>query len=291
MGVALPGQMPRRWLHSAIPLAVFALLLVYLWARNLRCGSGTQSCIAEGPPPFQVQQQSGPVEGAEWEEPQCLGPQGMLGRIMRQFRASLKPEGDVELSQYLAGWRDLVRSYIANRVTDKLTPIHDRIFCCRSGSAADTQAVADAVTYQLGFHSIELNEPPLVHTAASLFKEMCYRYREDLMAGIIIAGWDPQEGGQVYSVPMGGMMVRQPFAIGGSGSSYIYGYVDATYREGMTKEECLQFTANALALAMERDGSSGGVIRLAAIAEPGVERQVLLGDQIPKFTIATLPPL
>lgn len=43
---------------------------------------------------------------------------------------------------------------------------------------------------------------------------------------------------------MGGMMVRQAFAIGGSGSSYIYGYVDATYREGMTKEECLQFTAN-----------------------------------------------
>jgi hypothetical protein len=49
---------------------------------------------------------------------------------------------------------------------------------------------------------------------------------------------------QVYSVPMGGMMVRQSFAIGGSGSSYIYGYVDATYREGMTKDECLQFTAN-----------------------------------------------
>ncbi|XP_011813753.1 PREDICTED: proteasome subunit beta type-6 isoform X3 [Colobus angolensis palliatus] len=174
--------------------------------------------------------------------------------------------------------RTTTGSYIANRVTDKLTPIHDHIYCCRSGSAADTQAVADAVTYQLGFHR------------SSLFKEMCYRYREDLMAGIIIAGWDPQEGGQVYSVPMGGMMVRQSFAIGGSGSSYIYGYVDATYREGMTKEECLQFTANALALAMERDGSSGGVIRLAAIAESGVERQVLLGDQIPKFAIATLPP-
>lgn len=44
------------------------------------------------------------------------------------------------------------RAYIANRVTDKLTPIHDRIFCCRSGSAADTQAIADAVTYQLNFH-------------------------------------------------------------------------------------------------------------------------------------------
>ncbi|XP_032354451.1 proteasome subunit beta type-6 isoform X2 [Camelus ferus] len=215
------------------------------------------------------------------------GPDSPLSPFSQTTIMAVQFDGGVVLG---ADSRTTTGSYIANRVTDKLTPIHDRIFCCRSGSAADTQAVADAVTYQLGFHSIELNEPPLVHTAASLFKEMCYRYREDLMAGIIIAGWDPQEGGQVYSVPMGGMMVRQSFAIGGSGSSYIYGYVDATYREGMTKEECLQFTANALALAMERDGSSGGVIRLAAIEESGVERQVLLGDQIPKFTIATLPP-
>lgn len=72
---------------------------------------------------------------------------------------------------------------------------------------------------------------------------------------------------------------------------YIYGCVDATYREGAAEDECLQFTANALfALAVEPDGSSGGVICLAVIEESGVELQVLLGDQISKFTIATLPP-
>ncbi|CAM5179100.1 unnamed protein product [Eretmochelys imbricata] len=182
--------------------------------------------------------------------------------------------------------RTTTGSYVANRVTDKLTPIHERIFCCRSGSAADTQAIADAVAYQLGFHSIELDEPPLVHTAASLFKEMCYRYREDLMASVIVAGWDRRKGGQVFSVPMGGMMVRQPFSVGGSGSSYVYGFVDASYKPGMSQEECLSFTANALALAMDRDGSSGGVIRLAAITEQGVERKVLLGNQLPRFTAA-----
>ena len=32
-------------------------------------------------------------------------------------------------------------TYIVNRVTDKLTKIHDRIYCCRSGSAADTQVI------------------------------------------------------------------------------------------------------------------------------------------------------
>lgn len=45
--------------------------------------------------------------------------------------------------------RTTTGAYIANRVTDKLTKVHDRIYCCRSGSAADTQAVADIVHYYL----------------------------------------------------------------------------------------------------------------------------------------------
>uniref|UniRef100_A0A673JMH3 Proteasome 20S subunit beta 6 n=1 Tax=Sinocyclocheilus rhinocerous TaxID=307959 RepID=A0A673JMH3_9TELE len=92
---------------------------------------------------------------------------------------------------------------------------------------------------------IELDEAPLVQTAASLFREMCYRYREELMAGIIVAGWDPRRGGQVYTVPVGGMMTRQPVSVGGSGSSYIYGYVDSNYKAGMSKEECLKFTTHS----------------------------------------------
>lgn len=67
-----------------------------------------------------------------------------------------------------AGSRTTAESYIA-----KLIPVHNCIVCCPSGSAADTQAGADAVAYQLGFRSIELNEPPVVHTAASLLKEIC----------------------------------------------------------------------------------------------------------------------
>lgn len=43
-------------------------------------------------------------------------------------------------------------AYVANRVTDKLTRITDQIYCCRSGSAADTQAIADVVSYHLNFY-------------------------------------------------------------------------------------------------------------------------------------------
>merc|ERR1719505_377653 len=58
-------------------------------------------------------------------------------------------------------------AYIVNRVTDKLTPVTERIFCCRSGSAADTQAIADLVKYHLNFYSIEMGEPATVKTAAN----------------------------------------------------------------------------------------------------------------------------
>jgi 20S proteasome subunit beta 1 len=37
----------------------------------------------------------------------------------------------------------------------------------------------------------------------------------------------------------------------------------------------------ALALAMSRDGSSGGVIRMAVITKDGVERLFVPGNQLP----------
>ncbi|XP_077534158.1 proteasome beta1 subunit [Haemaphysalis longicornis] len=179
--------------------------------------------------------------------------------------------------------RTTTGAYVANRVSDKLTRVTDRIYCCRSGSASDTQAIADIVAYHLGFYEMEMGEPAKVETAANVFRELCYNYRDQLVAGIICAGWDRKNGGQVFMIPLGGMLVRQPVAIGGSGSSYLYGYVDANYKPGMNKDQCLQFVSNSVALAIARDGSSGGVIRLAVITKDGVERMVLTGDKIPQF--------
>ena len=42
--------------------------------------------------------------------------------------------------------------YVSNRVSDKITGVDERIYVCRSGSAADTQAVSDYVTHYLNQH-------------------------------------------------------------------------------------------------------------------------------------------
>lgn len=45
----------------------------------------------------------------------------------------------------------------------------------------------------------EMNEPPLVRIAANCIRRMIYQYRDDFLAGMIVAGWDKQLGGQVSS--------------------------------------------------------------------------------------------
>jgi len=152
---------------------------------------------------------------------------------------------------------------------------------CRSGSAADTQAVSDYVTYFLDQHKTEYGQAPKVHTAASFFRQLCYNNKNNLMAGIIVAGWDKHKGGQVYSIPIGGAMLERPYAIGGSGSTYIYGFCDAYFKPGMTATQCEEFVKKALSHAMARDGSSGGVIRTVRIDESGAERKFVAGNKLP----------
>ncbi|KAK3511122.1 hypothetical protein QTP70_032105 [Hemibagrus guttatus] len=133
---------------------------------------------------------------------------------------------------------------VVNRVMNKLSKLHDKIYCALSGSAADAQTIAEIVNYQLDVHSIEIEDDPLVRSAATLVKNISYKYKEELSAHLIVAGWDRRSGGQVY-VTLDGLLSLQPFAIGGSGSSYIYGFVDAEYRKGMTRQECQKFVVNA----------------------------------------------
>jgi len=170
-------------------------------------------------------------------------------------------------------------SYVANRVTDKLTKITDKIYCCRSGSAADTQAIADIVQYSMNYHENQTGKEVRVAEAASEFRNYCYNYRDSLVAGIIVAGYDNELGGQVYSVPLGGMLIRQSCTIGGSGSSYVYGFIREFYREGMQKEECIEFVKKTVLHAMHHDGSSGGVVRIGVITKDGIERHVFFAPE------------
>lgn len=106
---------------------------------------------------------------------------------------------------------------------------------------------------------------------------------EGLSAAMICAGWDEKRGGQVYSLPIGGTMVPVNWAVDGSGSSFIWGFCDAAYKDNMTRAEAEEFVAKATTLAMSTDGSSGGCVRLVTVTAAGAERTFIPHSALVKY--------
>mmetsp|Transcript_2127 Transcript_2127/g.4569 ORF Transcript_2127/g.4569 Transcript_2127/m.4569 type:complete len:228 (+) Transcript_2127:156-839(+) len=165
--------------------------------------------------------------------------------------------------------------YIANRFATKLRCVTPGICLARSGSAADTQSLAEYLVLELADLALEValdrgeeegDEWPRVLSAAHILRRRCYAEKSSLSASLICAGWDGHLGLQIYSVPIGGSLVRmEKYALSGSGGSYIYGWCDRTWRPDFTREECIRFVTSAVELAMERDCSSGGGVNLVCI--------------------------
>lgn len=191
-------------------------------------------------------------------------------------------------------------SYVANRAQDKITPLTDRVYLCRSGSASDTQAIAAYVQHYLASMQAEragrkttkadgattttasAAEAPSVRAAANLCMQMAYGNKNALQAGLIVAGFDADvQEGSVYAIPLGGTLLKVPYAIGGSGSAYITGFCDKRFREGMSEQEAKAFVVAALGHAIARDASSGGCIRTVTIDKMGARRDFIAGDKVP----------
>lgn len=76
----------------------------------------------------------------------------------------------------------------------------------------------------------------MVESAASVMREIIYNNQRSLSASMICSGWDDVKGYQIYSVNQTGYKEEGDWAMSGSGSTFVWGYMDANYKPNMTKE-------------------------------------------------------
>ena len=216
------------------------------------------------------------------------------GYVSNRFAAKLTfvldRETDVFLDDYDGnGGNDSNGGNDKGSMVQSAPPPADASTCCvcRSGSAADTQALSDAVRTDLLHRHLSQNRRGTVASAARLLQTMI-RNDPDLSASLICAGYDHVRGeGCIYSVSPGGTAMEEPrYAVQGSGSGYIYGYLEAGIngdggggaakgKKGGRKvaewseEDAIEFVARVVGLAVERDGSSGGFCRIFSINRAG----------------------
>lgn len=189
-----------------------------------------------------------------------------------------------------ADGRVSVGNYISNRSSNKITPLCDNVYLLRSGSAPDTQIICDYVRYFVDQLVAESGELPSVQLVAKLVAKINYENKDNLVGAMVVAGYDNEKGGQVFGAPIGGTLSQEKWAVDGSGSTYIWGLLDEDFREDMTREEAEHFVISGLALAMARDCSSGGCVRLVTMNKDGAFERYIPGDQVPLFLGEITPP-
>lgn len=147
---------------------------------------------------------------------------------------------------------------------------------CRSGSAADTQSLASTVRAELVRRRLQHGVPGTVTQAAAMLRNLLVG-DSGLSASLVCAGYDHVLGrGCIFTIGPGGTVFEEDsWAAGGSGSSFVLGHLDSRLSSGegpgvlATEEEALDAVAGAIGLAMERDGSSGGFVRMYVVDKDG----------------------
>ena len=170
-----------------------------------------------------------------------------------------------------ADTRTSVSGYVSNRFAYKIVPILNQAVICRSGSAADTQYLADQTKWELQARDYRYQIRPTLSQLSRLLRSLMLESSHELTASLICAGYDREKrAGRIYSIsPSGSLIEEEGFAVSGSGSTFILGYMDNTYRPNMSEDEGVAFVIKAVRLAMNRDGSSGGFVRIHVLNENG----------------------
>ncbi|KAL7482727.1 hypothetical protein ACHAW6_008389 [Cyclotella cf. meneghiniana] len=141
---------------------------------------------------------------------------------------------------------------------------------CRSGSAANTQHLASIVCTDLVSRQLLYRIHGTITQVASLLRNLLSN-DSSLSSSLICAGYDHElERGVIYLIAPGGTIFEEKiWAVGSLGLNYILGYLDASLPKGPdenidylinSEEEALDIVCNAISLAMDQDGSSGGFI-------------------------------
>jgi len=189
-----------------------------------------------------------------------------------------------------ADTRTSAGQYVSHRYAHKIVPITDHCVICRSGSAADTQQIAIAAQQmndrRLHRYGITTTVSQLAHwLRRNMYSSSSGNNNDETRISLLVAGCDRTNIGEdgyydegnkpcsvrIFSIaPSGSLLEEKRFAASGSGSTYVMGFLDEQLKGdddniAIDEKRAIELCQRAIELAIQRDSSSGGLIRLHII--------------------------
>ena len=166
---------------------------------------------------------------------------------------------------------------IANKDTEKVVKITDKIAVTIAGSVSAIQMLQKYLTSELNLRSIQLHRDSSVKEAANLLRNWVYGMirQPSMMQDIshFLVGGTDSSGTYLYEIfPDGTLTQISTYVTSGSGSSYALGVLETQYKESLTETEGVDLAIKCIDTAMQRDIASGNGVNVLVIDSNGVRK-------------------
>jgi proteasome beta subunit len=165
--------------------------------------------------------------------------------------------------------RATMGTLIAHKETKKLYKIDNHLALATAGLVGDLQTLARYLTAEANLYRLKRDARIPVKSAATLMANILNQRKfAPYYVQLILGGFD-DTGGYIYSLDAAGGAIPDKYTSAGSGSPYVFGVLEDTYKDNLTTDEGVDIAIRAITAAKNRDSASGGMISVAVITKDG----------------------
>ncbi|ODQ63097.1 N-terminal nucleophile aminohydrolase [Nadsonia fulvescens var. elongata DSM 6958] len=161
-------------------------------------------------------------------------------------------------------------NWIASQTVKKVIEINPFLLGTMAGGAADCQYWETWLGTQCRLHELRSKERISVAAASKMLSNLVYSYKGmGLSMGTMVCGYTEREGPTIYYVDSDGTRLKGDMFCVGSGQTFAYGVLDASYKWDLSVDEALALGKRSILAATHRDAYSGGSINLYHVTQDG----------------------
>jgi proteasome beta subunit len=154
--------------------------------------------------------------------------------------------------------------FIANKDTQKVFQIDDKLVMTIAGMVADAQALVRLMKAEAQLYKLQNGKNISVQAATTLLANIMYQYKMfPFYVQLLMGGYDGKA--RIYNLdPLGGV-TEEKFVSTGSGSPMVYGLLEEAFREERPIKENLRLALKCISVATKRDCASGDSVDLVSV--------------------------
>ncbi|MCJ7635612.1 archaeal proteasome endopeptidase complex subunit beta [Candidatus Bathyarchaeota archaeon] len=165
--------------------------------------------------------------------------------------------------------------FVVSKSGRKVFKLTDNIAAACAGLMGDMQILMREIVAYTKLYELENGRSIAVRSAAKLLSTILFQRRYYPYITQTIVGGVDDEGSSIYTLDPFGSVLPDKYAAVGTGAEVAVGVLEASYKDGLSLNECRELVLKAMRSAFARDATSGNGIDLILVTKEGIKEETL----------------